>query len=130
MTRPLGVTILAILGFIGGILSVIVGVMFLALGPIIMAGFMSHGAEISAAFISLIIQVGGAFFIGYGIVVIVVSYGLWVGKGWAWWVFLILMILGILLSLPGLPGTIVGIIINAVIIYYLTRPHVKQYFGV
>lgn len=53
------------------------------------------------------------------------------GKGkLAWWIYLILLALGIVSSLLALPEGIVGMIINGVIIYYITRSHVKEYFGV
>jgi len=42
----------------------------------------------------------------------------------------ILLALGIVSSLLSLPQGIIGIAINAVILYYMTRPHVKEFFGV
>jgi len=104
---------------------------FLALGPAIVGAMMSKGmAGMPGPMVAMVLQLGGIFFVVYGLVALAVSYGLWVGKSWAWWIYLILMILGVVLSLPALPESIVGIAINAIIIYYLTRPHVKQYFGV
>jgi hypothetical protein len=85
----------------------------------------------------------GGFSIAIGIVLIaiaivsfVVAYGLLKGKGWAWTVTLILSIISIVFNAISIAATaganlggIISIIISAVIIYYLYRPHVKAYFG-
>jgi len=125
--RPLGVSILAILGFIGAILLFISAALFAVFGQML---FGMPQAEGAGPFFGLLINIGGIIFAVFGVVAAVVSYGLWKGASWAWWISLILLVLGILSSLPALPGGIVGIVINAIIIYYLTRPHVKEYFGV
>jgi hypothetical protein len=65
---------------------------------------------------------------------LVLAYGLWSGRGWAWILSLILAALGILFSLISLVfrggvGGAITLIIDAIIIYYLTRPNVKAFFG-
>ena len=69
-----------------------------------------------------------------GMASFVVAYGLWTGKEWAWLVALILSGLGVLLSLVSIAtglgvGSIVSLVIDGIIIYYLTRPHVRACFG-
>ena len=68
-----------------------------------------------------------------GIAFLVLAYGLWRGKRWAWTVTLILSVIGIILAIASLAvgnmGAIVSIIINSVVIYYLYRPNVKAFFG-
>ncbi len=79
----------------------------------------------------------GAILVALGIVSFIVAYGLLKGKGWAWTVTLILSIISIVFNVisiaasagANLIGGIISIIISAVIIYYLYRPHVKAYFG-
>lgn len=60
------------------------------------------------------------------------TWGLWTGKGWARMIVLILAIMEAIFNLVALPFTfglsIIGLIIEIVIIYYLTRRHVKEYF--
>jgi uncharacterized membrane protein HdeD (DUF308 family) len=106
--RPLGVSIVAILTAIGGIV------------------FLTSGAVL------LIIGIG-IIFLAIGIAFLVVSYGLWRGKRWAWTVTLILSVIGIILAIASLAvgnmGAIVSIIIHGVVIYYLYRPNVKAFFG-
>jgi uncharacterized membrane protein (DUF2068 family) len=61
------------------------------------------------------------------------AWGLWNGKGWAWILALIFAVLGILFSLVSLVrgglGSIIVLIIDVVIVYYLTRPNVKAFFS-
>ena len=68
-----------------------------------------------------------------GIAMLVVAYGLWKGKRWAWTITLVLSFIGIALGLASIAtGNIVSIwpvIINAIVIYYLYRPNVKAFFG-
>lgn len=124
--RPLGVTILAILGIISGILTIIFAGMLVALFSVIP---ISKLEDLGTLF-SLILASGSTFLVIMGIVTLVISYGLWKGASWAWWIYVILLALGIVSSLLSLPEGIIGIVINGIIIYYMTRPHVKNYFGV
>ena len=107
--RPLGVTIIAILLIIAGVISLVGGLILL----IVLVGFI---------------------FLALGIAYLVMAYGLWKGKGWAWTISLILSGIGIIMGIvyiiqDNIAGGIASIIINGVIIYYLYRPNVKAYFG-
>ncbi len=114
--RPLGVTILAILEAIGGLLSLVGGI------------WLFNAAKM---FPLLIFFVPFAIFsIIIGIIALIVAWGLWSGKGWAWTIALILSVIGIVLGIVSIAsGGIIAIIINGIILYYLTRPHVKAFFG-
>lgn len=114
--RPIGITIIAILMIISGILFIIGGIGLTALGVI------------SLAFLA-----GGIGSIILGIASLVVAWGLLKGAGWAWIITLIITIISIIVNIASLAGgntaNIIGIIINGIIIYYLYRPNVKAYFG-
>jgi hypothetical protein len=57
----------------------------------------------------------------------VLGYGLWKGKAWSWWV----EALGAVLSmLTVFVLNIIGAVVGAVVLYYLTRKEIKAYFGV
>jgi hypothetical protein len=135
MNRPTGVTIIAILNIIGGIIMVIGGIVLLAAGAILPSIPMTD-SDLSGVPTWLI--GGGAIAIGaitlaLGIVSFIVAYGLLKGMGWSWTVTVVLSIIGIILNALSLAagnfGGIISIIISAVILYYLFRPHVKAYFG-
>jgi len=105
--RPLGVTIIAILMIIVGILSIAGG--------------------------AILFLLGGFVLVAVGIASIVVAYGLWKGKRWAWIITLILSVIGLISGIIYLAlgkfQEIGHVIINGVIIYYLYRPNVKAFFG-
>ena len=107
--RPLGVTIIAVLLVIAGIISFVGGLI-------------------------LLIILVGIVFLALGIAYFVMAYGLWKGRGWAWTISLIISGIGIVMGIVYIiqdpfGGGIVNIIINGVIIYYLNRPNVKAFFG-
>ena len=106
--RPLGVTIIAILTVIGGLIFLGSGLVLLIVGI-------------------------GVILLALGIAYLVMAYGLWQGRGWSWTITLILMVIGIIVAIAsivaGNGASIVSIIIHAVVIYYLYRPNVKAFFG-
>lgn len=108
--HPSGVTILAVLEFITGIFYIIAAIGLFTL------------AAISA--------IGVIVFLLMGFIALGIGWGLWKLKKWAYQVAMILAILGILTNLLTLPVGIIGIIISVIIIYYLTRPEIKEVFGV
>ena len=134
--RPTGVTIIAILIIIGGILLLLAGIGVIAVGSLFISQIIGLGFVIIGA---IILAVG----IGY----IVVSYGLLKGKRWAWTITVVLLFIGIAINVVSIifgsfainmdistfltvnSGNIAGIIISVIILYYLYRPHVKSYFG-
>ena len=114
--RPTGVSILAILAFLGGVLGII--------------GFSYY--TILSLFM-LLISVANVF----------TGWGLWNLRDWSHPLALILQVISIIMSPLDLiagsvdfgAGTIVtsmvfGWIISGIIIYYLTRPEIKEVFGV
>ncbi|PUA31208.1 MAG: hypothetical protein B9J98_07360, partial [Candidatus Terraquivivens tikiterensis] len=113
--RPFGVTILAILEIIGGLILLGTGASFGVVG--MMAGAVPYAGFVLGPIIFTLV----AIFVILGLLCFVIAYGLWTGKGWAWTVALVLAIIDIIFGLISLPGGIIGIIINAIIIYYLTR---------
>jgi len=127
--KPLGITIISILFFIGGVFSLI--------------GILS-GIQGVVSFV-------------FGVVYIIVGWGLWKGKRWSWLAFIILTLLGVIMSIISisfiymspdairqqLPGNnsqyslalgfaiivSIEIGISLLLIYYFYRPHVKEFFG-
>jgi hypothetical protein len=151
--RPIGVTIIAILTIISGILLLLSGVALAALGAFISVNPVdtttTSSSNIGAQFIGIISAAVGGVLLVIGIGYLVMSYGLLKGKGWAWTITIILIIIGIVIQIvstsvgsvftaslhnasnatSGIVGSIIGIAINIVILYYLYRPHVRAYFG-
>jgi uncharacterized membrane protein (DUF2068 family) len=151
--RPTGVTLIAILTIIDGILLLFEGIGLVALAPFIGQINVNNGINTSNS-TSLSLNINGTIvtvpnnalfvlggFIGIlggmlivlGLSSFVVAWGLLKGKAWAWIVTIIITIISVVLNVisivAGSIESIVGLIINGIIIYYLYRPSVKSYFG-
>jgi hypothetical protein len=92
-------------------------------------GRVVSGFGILGGYFAVVGGLLGAILFLVGVADFFVAYGLWKGSGWAWILCLVVAVVGIALGIILLPFGIVSIVADAVIAYYLTRPHVKQFFG-
>ena len=152
--RPTGVTILGVLFVIAGAFSLLGGIATLVAIPfvgnvnpnVINDELQFNGQQqpltpseqtALAQGSGSILTVLGAILIPLGIASLVVAYGLFKGKSWAWFVAVVLSIIGIAINVISLvtsnmgamAGAFVGIAINAIVLYYLSRRNVREYFG-
>ena len=125
--RPIFISIIAILYFLGGLILVIGGIL-IALGTIT-ASVASGEPVLGLSGTAL-----GAFAALMGIIYLIVAGGLWNGWGIMWYLGVIISIVSIISSIISIlasgPFGILGIILNLLIIYYLFRPKVKEFFGI
>ncbi len=124
--RPFGVTVIAVLAGIGGVLGILGGIGGLAISSMF-SGYGHGGAMLSA-----LIMVYSLLAIIFGVLDLILAWGLWNGFEWAWLLGVILSGLGALIALLSLinnPGSIISLIVNGIILYYLFKPEVKAYFG-
>jgi integral membrane sensor domain MASE1 len=127
--RPTGLTILALLFIIAGAFTLLAGITTLetalaqASGPIL--------TDLEALFIPLGIEI-------LCIASFVVALGLFTGRSWwVWLVAVVLSIIGLVVNVISLvtasmlpmAAAVVGIAINAIVMYYLSKRNVRQYFG-
>src|ERR671917_2375712 len=151
--RPTGVTILGILFVIAGAFTLLGGITTLVAIPFVTnvnpnvidnelqfngQPLLTPGEQTALAQGSgSILTVLGAVLIPLGIASLVVAYGLFKGKSWAWFVAVALSIIGLVVNVISLvtsnmgaiTGALVGIAINAIVLYYLSRRNVRQYFA-
>jgi hypothetical protein len=144
--RPVGVTIIAILTIIGGLVFVGSGITAATFVPFLLSHVSvskinttssGNGAALTSVMISprlaYVAEGIGVALIAIGIAYLVMAYGLWKGKGWAWTLTIVLSFIGIGLGVGSLVtgniASIIHLVINGVIIYYLYRRHVKVFFG-
>ena len=100
LIRPTGITILAILAGLGGLAAI------------------GSGLFLSMFGIGFVVVI-------FGLIEFAVAYGFWVGAPWGWW----LGLLGALLDIISIFSlNVLGLLIGIVMLYYLTRPHVKAWF--
>ena len=132
--RPLGVSILAVLSILFGALAVIGGIILASFGsifmePLLIGMNMSDGMPAGfMGFFSFFFYAMAIVLIISGLISVIIGYGLWNGKEWARILAIIFSVLGIIWGIFTLPAGIIGIIINGIILWYLTRPHVVSFF--
>jgi hypothetical protein len=101
----------------------------------VLSGFISiawverNGSVFPGLFGGAILGIIGLVMLVIGIAGFAVAYGYWNGLGWSWTLGLVITVIGLIIGLASLPNGILGIIIDGLILYYLTRPHVKKWFG-
>ena len=114
--RPFGVTLLAILVIISGVIAIVGGIFFATIASLLDIDFLE---AMSGIFAGILVAIGIASF--------VMAWGLLDGRPWAWTATLVLTIISIIFELAS--ANFVGLIIDAIVLYYLFRPHVKAFFG-
>jgi|GEM_PF-2383779 len=132
--RPKGVTVMSLLVFIIAAIALIVGISVLVVGTpldILWTIKPSFSPSIRGTMIGIIF---GVFVMIIGFILLASSYGLLKGNKIAWWAVAILFgvnALGDLISLiMGNIQSISGVIIVGILLVYMTRPHVRNYFKI
>jgi len=124
--RPTGVTILAILAFVGGILSILGALALLGLG-----GFLA-----GAGFGGLAVFFG-IYALVWGALALWIGWGFWQLRPSAWRWGIILMVIGAVITIVQIPlgysggiaSAAISVAIDLAVIYYLTTPAVRAAFG-
>lgn len=126
-SRPVGVTIIAVLLGIQGTLEVIYGLLVLISAP----GFVSVYGNTA-----IVVRVSPWGFLISGVISLILAYGLWTLRSWAFWVTVILEIISLIGGAIQLFTTydpwavLLSMIIPAVIlIYFLADSNVREAFS-
>jgi hypothetical protein len=144
MQRPAGVTVIAVLDFIGAGFCVIAALLMF-MGGSMLASFFgaaaangATGAAPAAGIMASIGIIAGVIVLCFGALAVFVALGLLKLKNWARITTIVLAALGLLSSLRNLiaafhgGGMVVTIIILAYyiwVIWYMLQPNVKAAFG-
>lgn len=127
MNRPLGVTIIAILAFINGLLGLCV------------PGLVIIGGGIGALFtggLGLIVVCGGLLLAAGPLVWLLVSYGAWNLRPWAWWAGMVatgITVIGVVVNIingVGILQAVASAPLSIVIFIYLLLPDIRRVFGI
>jgi hypothetical protein len=122
--RPFGVTIIAVLAALGGIMELVAAVFAIVEIEPILAVLPAEFAYVYRGHVA-----------AAGVASIVIAYGMLRGLRWAWpWA-----VVGLLISVawvgaealirPDVVSTVLGIIVAGIMVYYLHTPNVKAFFG-
>jgi hypothetical protein len=127
--RPTGITILAILSAIAGVLGLLAGLALFGIGAAVGGAVGGAGG---AAFGSIF----GLGLVALSVAYLVFAYGAWGLKPWAWTLGVASQIIGLVWTVlqivtnnQSITGAIIGIALNLVILYYLDTPDVRRAFG-
>ncbi|HZR28949.1 MAG TPA: hypothetical protein VFA71_09220 [Terriglobales bacterium] len=143
MDRPVGVTVIAILQFLGAAFLILAGIGFI-LGGGIIGSLLSQNSQLSGAGLTGIMAGLGAVFavvlFVFAAIAAILGWGMWQLKNWARIVTLVLAGIGIVFGGLGLLFSLlhfhvitivfigIRLAINALIIWYLLQPDVKAAF--
>jgi len=125
-TRPTGITILAILSAIGGVLGIFAGLGATILGSVVAS--VTGGLGGLLAIIGLVSLV-------VGVAELVLAYGFWTLKPWAWMLGVGLQVVSIALAVlwviggTSITSEVISVAVAGVILYYLWQPSIKALFG-
>ena len=127
-TRPFGITLLALLQIILGILELL-GAVAVAFVNFVLPEMFPH-----VRFFAPRSMFSGLGLVVFAFVQFILAYELWKGKGWVWIGSLIFAVITLVFSALTLfmrprVGEVIALILNLVIIYYLMQPRVQSYFG-
>lgn len=128
MQRPTGITILAILAAIGGVFGLLASIALMGLGAAVGGATGLGGFTFVAGLIGL----------AYSVLSLILAYGFWNLKPWAWTLGVGVEGLGIVYAVltfvnGGSGSNIVSLLISvgiaAFILWYLFQPSIKAAFG-
>jgi hypothetical protein len=136
---PVLVKVIAVFGWIGSAIMILMGLAFLVIGIFSLNSGVdsiagNEGLGGIFAFLGAFALIGGIFMLAFGIFYIFVARGLWKGKNWARIVQIIVACLGIIYSIWGVINQqyslIVSLIINGLIAgYFIFSKKVKEAFS-
>jgi len=116
--RPTVVKILVAIVVIGSILPIMAGIMIL-----------SGGAFETYLMLELLTGIIATYYVLVGVIGLVLAWGLWIGKGWAWILAVIVHVIGIITGLVTLPTGIAGVVMDGIVVYLLMRPDTRKFCG-
>ena len=129
-SRPLLITILAILYFLGALSLIIGGILIIGLGEAFIQDLVNQNPDVDA--LKGLGTASGIVMLVFGLIVAGVAYGFY--KGWSimWYLSVIIIGLGLLFSIYSIVlgnfTSLLTALVQLVIIFYLFRPHVKGFF--
>lgn len=123
--RPTGITILAILAAIGGVVSILAGIAAITIGTAVAS---------AVGFLGGLVSLIGIVVLVLGIAEVAFAYGAWTLQPWAWTLGVAAEIVSLVLALIyvvdgySFGSQIVSIALAVLILYYLDTPTVRGAF--
>ncbi len=125
MSRPTGVVVLGTLYIIAGLVWLIFAIVFGVISSGLLGGTFSGGGEIVVGIIAGIATIAAAF-------EFIIAAALFSGKNWGRIIVIVFAIIDMIAQLASIAAAnffaFVFIILDLVVLYYMWRPHVIEYF--
>ena len=112
-SRPIGVTILAVLTILGGVLLLLLGIVVIAFSSLLVGVGLPLGFGLTGSIL-------GALVLIFGIVWIAVGSGLLNLRSWAWWLAIIVMVLSVVGSIT---VPVAAILPGLILVYLILVRH-------
>ncbi len=127
MSRPRGIVVAAIVEILLGIFALIGGVVHLLFG---VGGLvMVNGSDVT---LGAIANGLGDLFTIEGLILLVAGFGVWSMKRWGWKLSVGILVAGVVTSVPvlaiGSVGALPALVVNLLILYYMSRRSTRDYF--
>ncbi len=115
-SRPIGVTILAVLTILGGVLLLLLGIVVIAFSSLLVGVGLPLGFGLTGTILGAIVLI-------FGVVWIAVGSGLLNLRSWAWWLAIIVMVLSVVGSIT---VPVAAILPGLILVYLiLVRRHFR-----
>ena len=128
--RPIGVTLVGILYFLSGLLMLLVGA-----GLALLNVSVFNDTPLAGITQTLLYAMAGVFII-VGLISLLIAFGCFKGWGWTWTLGMIFAVIGIIMAIfeawsttSMVTSAAISVLIELIIIFYLTRKGVKAWFG-
>ncbi len=127
MSRPRGIIVAAVVEILLGIFALIGGVVHLLFG---VGGLVTiSGSDVT---LGAIANGLGDLFTVEGLILLVAGFGVWSMKRWGWRLSVGILVAGIVTSVPvlaiGSIGALPALVVNLLILYYMSRRSTRDYF--
>ena len=127
-SRPVGITILAALEILIGVVGLLASLVIIGFSAL-----FSTLPKVGSLLGAVGLVVGGVVLL-FGVIWLATGVGFLHGRGWSWtlgMIFSVLSLLGAIgaLTIGLITGGVGGLIFWGLMLYYLTRTHVKAFFG-
>lgn len=136
--RPTGATVISIIAGIEGVLIVLAGLLAIV-GMSLIGGLVGNsGAENAGAAGGLLAGLGivvAIILFVIGVLYLMIAFGMWNARRWSWMLGAVVYIIALVFGVLGLTGgfnasnLIIGVVLPAVVLYFLWQPDVKRYLG-
>ncbi len=115
--RPTGVTVICVIGALGALMAIVGGIGVIALSSLVGGYLGAYGAGTAGGILGGLGIMAGIVALVLGVASLIPIIGLWKMQKWGWTWTMVLQAISLIMSLASM--NVLGIVIPAIIVYYL-----------